>query len=193
MKKKLVFATGNRHKVAEVREIVGDRYEILSLADIGCTEEIPETAPDLEGNALLKARFVQEHFGLDCFAEDTGLEVAALQGAPGVFSARYAGPGRSARENTALLLRNLEGSPVREAQFRTVIALLLKGETRLFEGVVKGEIALSPSGEGGFGYDPVFVPSGFPCTFAEMGPEAKNTISHRGIAVSQLLKYLEEA
>ena len=192
MKKKLVFATGNRHKVAEVREIVGDRYEILSLADIGCTEEIPETAPDLEGNALLKARFVLEHFGLDCFAEDTGLEVAALQGAPGVFSARYAGPGKSARENTALLLRNLEGSPVREAQFRTVVALLLKGETRLFEGVVKGEIAQSPSGEGGFGYDPVFIPSGFPCTFAEMSPETKNAISHRGKAVSQLLKYLED-
>jgi XTP/dITP diphosphohydrolase len=190
MKKKLVFATGNPHKVSEVRKIIGDRYEILSLEDIGCVEDIPETAPDLAGNALLKAQFVLEHFGLDCFAEDTGLEVIALNGAPGVYSARYAGPGRSAAENTALLLHNLKGVPNREAQFRTVIALLMKGKTHFFEGKVEGVIAPAASGEGGFGYDPVFVPNGFSCTFAEMGPEAKNAISHRGKAVEQLLQFL---
>lgn len=193
MKEKLVFATGNRHKLAEVREIVGSKYAILSLEDIGCTEEIPETAPDLEGNALLKARFVLEQFGLDCFAEDTGLEVAALGGAPGVYSARYAGPAKSTEENTALLLRNMDGVAAREAQFRTVIALLLKGKTHLFEGTVKGTIANSPAGSRGFGYDPVFVPEGFSCTFAEMEPEAKHAISHRGKAVAQLLQFLAKA
>lgn len=190
MKEKLVFATGNPHKVSEVQNIVGDKYEILSLGDIGCTEDIPETAPDLEGNALLKAQFVKERFGLDCFAEDTGLEVTVLNGAPGVYSARYAGPGRNSAENTALLLRNLEGIQNREAQFRTVIALLINGETHFFEGKAEGAIATAAFGKGGFGYDPVFVPNGYSCTFAEMGPEAKNAISHRGKAVAQLLHFL---
>lgn len=190
MKEKLVFATGNPHKVSEVQNIVGDKYEILSLGDIGCTEDIPETAPDLEGNALLKAQFVKERFGLDCFAEDTGLEVTVLNGAPGVYSARYAGPGRNSAENTALLLRNLEGIQNREAQFRTVIALLINGETHFFEGKAEGAIATAAFGKGGFGYDPVFVPNGYSCTFAEMDPEAKNAISHRGKAVAQLLHFL---
>lgn len=190
MKEKLVFATGNPHKVSEVRNIIGDKYEILSLEDIGCADDIPETAPDLKGNALLKAQFVKEQFGLDCFAEDTGLEVTALHGAPGVYSARYAGPGRDSAENTALLLHNLEGKVNREAQFRTVIALLINGETHFFEGKAEGTIAAAASGKGGFGYDPVFVPNGFSCTFAEMDPVAKNAISHRGKAVAQLLHFL---
>jgi XTP/dITP diphosphohydrolase len=193
MKKKLVFATGNRHKVTEVQEIIGDRYEILSLKDIGCAEDIPETAPDLTGNALLKARFVKDHFGFDCFAEDTGLEVDALAGAPGVYSARYAGPGKAAEDNLALLLKNLEGIQQRGAQFRTVIALLLNGETHTFEGMVRGSIARSPSGNGGFGYDPVFLPIGNSLTFAEMTATEKHAISHRGKAVAKLLDFLDRA
>ncbi len=191
MKKKLVFATGNRHKVAEVQEIIGDRYDILSLKDIGCEEDIPETAPDLKGNALLKARFVKDRFGYDCFAEDTGLEVDALGGAPGVYSARYAGPGKDSSDNMALLLKNLSGIHQRGAQFRTVIALILYGETYTFEGTVRGTIAHQPSGNGGFGYDPVFLAVGNSLTFAEMAASEKHAISHRGKAVVQLLDFLE--
>jgi XTP/dITP diphosphohydrolase len=191
MKKKLVFATGNRHKVAEVQEIIGDRYDILSLKDIGCEEDIPETAPDLKGNALLKARFVKDRFGYDCFAEDTGLEVDALGGAPGVYSARYAGPGKDSSDNMALLLKNLSGIHQRGAQFRTVIALILYGETHTFEGTVRGTIAHQPSGNGGFGYDPVFLAVGNSLTFAEMAASEKHAISHRGKAVVQLLDFLE--
>lgn len=193
MKKKLVFATGNSHKVSEVQEIIGDRYEILSLKDIGCEEDIPETEPDLEGNALLKARFVKERFGLDCFAEDTGLEVQALGGAPGVYSARYAGPDKDSAANTALLLKNLEGVQERSARFRTVIALLLYGKTYTFEGTVGGAIAHRPSGSGGFGYDPVFLPHGNSRTFAEMNASEKHAISHRGKAVEQLIAFLARA
>ena len=191
MKKKLVFATGNRHKVAEVQEIIGDRYDILSLKDIGCEEDIPETAPDLKGNALLKARFVKDRFGYDCFAEDTGLEVDALGGAPGVYSARYAGPGKDSSDNMALLLKNLSGIHQRGAQFRTVIALILYGETHTFEGTVRGTITHQPSGNGGFGYDPVFLAVGNSLTFAEMAAAEKHAISHRGKAVVQLLDFLE--
>lgn len=189
--KTLLFATGNPHKVKEVREILAERYEVKSLHDIGCQEDIPETAPTLEGNALLKARYVVDRYGMDCFAEDTGLEVDALGGAPGVFSARYAGEDKNPKANMSLLLKNLEEQPNRNAQFRTVIALCLEGKEFLFEGIVRGVIAKIPSGEGGFGYDPVFVPEGYSQSFAQIPAEEKNRISHRGKAVSKLLEFLK--
>ena len=189
--KTLLFATGNPHKVKEVREILAERYEVKSLHDIGCQEDIPETAPTLEGNALLKARYVVDRYGMDCFAEDTGLEVDALGGAPGVFSARYAGEDKNPQANMSLLLKNLEEQPNRNAQFRTVIALCLEGKEFLFEGIVRGVIAKIPSGEGGFGYDPVFVPEGYSQSFAQIPAEEKNRISHRGKAVSKLLEFLK--
>jgi XTP/dITP diphosphohydrolase len=189
--KTLLFATGNPHKVKEVREILAEWYDIKSLQDIGCQEDIPETAPTLEGNALLKARYIVGQYGMDCFAEDTGLEVDALGGAPGVFSARYAGEDKNPQANMALLLKNLEGQSNRKAQFRTVIALCLEGKEFLFEGIVRGTIAGAPAGEGGFGYDPVFVPEGFAQSFAQMPAEEKNQISHRGRAVAKLLEFLK--
>lgn len=188
---KIVFATNNAHKLAELRQIAGDRYEILSLADIDCHDDIPETAETLEGNALQKARWVKERYGYDCFADDTGLEVEALGGAPGVHSARYApGDGHDSAANTALLLKNMEGMENRSARFRTVIALINDGETRMFEGEVKGCILTAPRGEGGFGYDPVFMPEGWDKSFAEATPEEKNAVSHRGRATRALLDYL---
>ena len=189
----LVFATNNAHKLDEIRQIVGDRINILSLNDIGCHDDIPETAPTLEGNALAKARWVKEHYGYDCFADDTGLEVDALGGEPGVRSARYApGDGHDAAANTALLLANLREVPEgrRTARFRTAIALILDGREHLFEGKIEGEITVAPSGEGGFGYDPVFRPEGWTRTFAEAAPEEKNAVSHRGRATSKLLDFL---
>lgn len=188
---KIVFATNNAHKLAELRQIAGDRYEILSLADIDCHDDIPETAETLEGNAQQKARWVKERYGYDCFADDTGLEVEALGGAPGVHSARYApGDGHDSAANTALLLKNMEGMENRSARFRTVIALINDGETRMFEGEVKGCILTAPRGEGGFGYDPVFMPEGWDKSFAEATPEEKNAVSHRGRATRALLDYL---
>lgn len=188
---KIVFATNNAHKLAELRQIAGNRYEILSLADIDCHDDIPETAETLEGNALQKARWVKERYGYDCFADDTGLEVEALGGAPGVHSARYApGDGHDSAANTALLLKNMEGKENRAARFRTVIALIKDGETRMFEGEVKGCILSAPQGEGGFGYDPVFMPEGWDKSFAEATPEEKNAVSHRGRATRALLDYL---
>lgn len=188
----LVLASNNAHKLDEMRRIAGDRMTILSLADIGCTDDIPETADTLEGNALIKARYVKEHFGYDCFADDTGLEVEALDGAPGVRSARYApGDGHDSAANTALLLRNLEEKSSRKARFRTVIALILGGQEHLFEGIVEGSITENPLGEAGFGYDPVFRPDGWTETFAQASPERKNAVSHRGRATAALLNFID--
>ncbi|MCM1051270.1 MAG: non-canonical purine NTP diphosphatase [Paenibacillus sp.] len=186
----IVFATNNQHKLSEIRRIVGDRYRILSLSEIGCHEDIPETADTLMGNALQKARYVKEHYGYDCFADDTGLMVDALDGAPGVYSARYAGPGHDSVANMRLLLKNMEGHDDRSARFVTVIALLLGEKEMTFEGKVEGEILREPEGDGGFGYDPVFRPEGSELSFALMTPDAKNAISHRGRATAELLKYL---
>ncbi len=186
----IVFATNNRHKLSELRAIVGDRLRILSLSDIGCHDDIPETADTLAGNALMKARYVKEHYGYDCFADDTGLMVDALDGAPGVYSARYAGPGHDSRANVGLLLRNLQGVTDRRARFVTVMALILNGEEHLFEGKVEGRILTEPHGDAGFGYDPIFQPDESDCSFACMSAEAKNAISHRGRATARLIEYL---
>ncbi len=191
MIKQIVFATNNAHKLSEVQAVLGDRFRLVTLAECGITEEIPEDAPTLEGNALQKARYVHERTGADCFADDTGLEVDALDGAPGVHSARYATDGHDFAANNRLLLRNLAGSADRSAHFRTVIALILDGREYLFEGRVDGRIAESEAGYGGFGYDPLFVPEGFDKTFAEMDADEKNAISHRGRAVRRLVEFLQ--
>ena len=189
--KQLVFATNNEHKLREVRQILGSQYEVLGLADIGCHDDIPETAPTLEGNALQKARWVYERYGHNCFADDTGLEVEALDGAPGVHTARYAGPGHDTDANVDLLLHNMQGKENRHAQFRTAIALIEGGEEHLFEGAVQGDILTERRGDGGFGYDPVFAPDGHGgLSFAELGAETKNSISHRAVAVKHLCEYL---
>lgn len=190
MKREIVFATNNPHKLQELRRIAGDSWTILSLEDIGCHEDIPETADTLEGNAQQKARFIKEKYGYDCFADDTGLIVDALDGAPGVYSARYAGPGHDSQANMKLLLANMEGKDNRTARFRTVIALVQGNEMHLFEGVVEGEITLAPAGDSGFGYDPVFKPVESNVTFAEMDADSKNAISHRGRATAKLINYL---
>lgn len=190
MKQKIVFATNNAHKLEEVAAILGDSFEVLSLREIGCDADIPETADTFAGNALQKARYVKEHYGYDCFADDSGLEVDVLDGAPGVYSARYSGGGSEA--NMDKLLLNLTGKSERGAQFRTVIALLIGEQTQLFEGVVRGAIIEERRGEGGFGYDPIFVPEGYDKTFAELGSEVKNRISHRAKAVELLAQYLNK-
>ena len=183
--KELVFATNNAHKLDEIRSILGGKIKVLSLSDIGCHADIPETADTLEGNALIKARYVYEHYGLDCFADDTGLEVRALGGLPGVHTARYAYPDRHDPEaNMDKLLGELEEKNDRHARFRTVIALIEKGREHLFEGVVEGEITASRQGTEGFGYDPVFAPEGLGETFAQLGSDIKNSMSHRARAVS---------
>ena len=189
--RKLIFATNNAHKLGEVQALLGDAFELVTLRECGITEDIPETAETLEGNALQKASYVYEKTGLDCFADDTGLEVDALNGAPGVHSARYATDGHDFAANNRLLLKNLEGVVDRTARFRTVIALILDGVEYTFEGRVEGTIATSESGSEGFGYDPLFVPSGEIITFAQMSAEAKNAISHRGQAVAKLVKFLK--
>lgn len=189
---KLVFATNNAHKLEEIRAMLGSDMEVLSLSDIDCHDDIPETADTLEGNALIKARWVKERYGFDCFADDTGLEVTALGGAPGVHTARYAYPDRHDPEaNTQKLLSELNGATDRSAQFRTAIALILDGEEHLFEGVVKGFISTEKRGTEGFGYDPVFMPEDLGRTFAELGTEVKNRISHRARAVAQLVGFLQ--
>ena len=188
----IVFATNNAHKLTEIRRIVGDKFRILSIQEIGCEEDIPETATTLEGNALMKARYVKEHYGYDCFADDTGLMVDALDGAPGIYSARYAGPGHDSAANMKLLLRNLEGVTERSARFITVIALILNGKEMTFEGRVEGEILTAPRGTDGFGYDPVFKPVESTLAFAEMSADDKNAISHRGRATARLLDYLSK-
>ena len=188
--KKFVFATNNAHKLKEVAAIVGHQIELLSLEDIGCHDDIPETSDTLEGNALQKAKYVYERYHIDCFADDTGLEVEALDGAPGVYAARYAGEGHNSEENIRKLLHELEGKDNRKARFRTVFALIINGKEHLFEGIVKGEIIATKRGTSGFGYDPVFVPEGFTQTFAEMSDAQKNKISHRAIGVNKLCKFL---
>ena len=192
IKRKLVFATNNAHKLEEVAAILGDQVELLSLNDIGCQADIPETAETLEGNALLKSSYIYKNYHLDCFADDTGLEVEALNGAPGVYSARYAGgEGHDAQANMLKLLHELEGKENRKAQFRTAISLILDGKEYLFEGVIKGEIIKEKRGDSGFGYDPVFMPKGYDRTFAELGNDIKNQISHRALAVQKLCEFLQ--
>lgn len=190
--RKLIFATNNAHKLGEVQALLGDAFTLVTLRECGITEDIPETADTLEGNALQKARYVYEKTGLECFADDTGLEVDALGGAPGVHSARYATDGHDFAANNRLLLKNLEGITDRTARFRTVIALILDGVEYTFEGRVEGTIATAESGSEGFGYDPLFVPSGEIITFAQMSAEAKNAISHRGRAVAKLVNFLKD-
>jgi len=187
---KLVFATNNKHKLEEVSAILPDSIKLVSLADIDCYDDIPETAETLEGNALQKAMYVKDHFGLDCFADDTGLEVEALNNAPGVYSARYAGPEHDAEANMEKMIRELKGKENRNARFRTVIALLLDGKEYYFEGIINGIIIDEKRGDAGFGYDPIFIPSGYDQTFAEMGNELKNKISHRALAVQKLAAFL---
>lgn len=186
----LVFATNNPHKAKEVEQILGGNYQVKTLRDIGCLDDIAETEATLEGNALLKARYVKENFGYDCFSEDTGLEVDALGGEPGVHTARYAGEQRNAADNMNLLLRNLAGKDNRDARFRTVIALIFNGKEKIIEGICEGRIAMEQHGTGGFGYDPVFIPEGYEQTFAELGDDIKNRISHRARATKKLMELL---
>ena len=188
--KKLVFVTNNANKLSEVRAILATQYEIISLAELNCFDDIPETADTLEGNALLKAQYIFDKFQVNCFADDTGLEVDALNGAPGVYSARYAGEDNDAKKNVEKLLLNLTGESIRTANFRTVIALIENGKIHYFEGKIEGKIATEPKGETGFGYDPVFIPDGYSQSFAELGTEEKNKISHRALAVQKLADYL---
>ncbi|SDC96376.1 XTP/dITP diphosphohydrolase [Algoriphagus faecimaris] len=189
---KICFATNNAHKIEEVKAALGEKYQIVSLSEIGCQEELPETGNTLEYNAFQKARYVKDNYGVDCFADDTGLEVIALNGAPGVYSGRYAGETRSDQRNMDLLLENLKGIKSREARFRTVIALILEGKEYQFEGIAEGEILEERVGEKGFGYDPVFRPLGYDRTFAELSMVEKNEISHRGKAVKALIDFLNQ-
>lgn len=188
--KKLVFATNNEHKLEEARAILAGQFEVVSLAEIGCHDEIPETADTLEGNSLIKARWVKEKYGYDCFADDTGLMVEALDGAPGVYSARYAGEHCTFADNVNKMLLEMTGKQNRKAYFATVISLILNGETKTFEGRVDGTIATEAHGNGGFGYDPIFIAEETGRSFAEMAPEEKNAISHRGRAMRKLAEYL---
>lgn len=187
---KICFATNNKKKIEEVKAALGPEFELVSLQEIGCVEELPETGDTLGHNAFQKARYVKDHFGVDCFADDTGLEVEALDGAPGVYSGRFAGEPRSDERNIDLLLEKMEEKPNRKARFRTVIALILEGKEYQFEGVAEGEILKERVGEKGFGYDPVFKPIGFDKTFAQLSLEEKNQISHRGKAVKALIEFL---
>ena len=189
---KLVFATNNQNKVNEIKSLLGEGVEILSLKDIGCNEELPETQETLEGNALQKASYVADKYGVNCFADDTGLEVESLNGAPGVYSARYAGVECKAEDNMAKVLSELDGKENRTAKFRTIVALILNGEEHSFEGKIDGSITRSKSGSDGFGYDPIFQPNGFDTTFSEMSMSQKNAISHRGKAVAELVAFLKE-
>lgn len=188
---KICFATNNKKKIAEVKAALGMEFTIVSLEEIGCVEELPETGNTLDHNAFQKARYVKEHYGVDCFADDTGLEVDILEGAPGVYSGRFAGEPRSDERNVDLLLEKMKGAENRLAKFRTVIALILEGKEYSFEGIAAGEITETRIGEGGFGYDPVFKPQGYGKTFAELSMEEKNIISHRGIAVQALSRFLK--
>ena len=190
-KKEIVFATNNLHKLEEIRQIIGNKFNILSLKDINCNEDIPETATTLEGNAEIKARYIKEHYGYDCFADDTGLEVEALGGEPGVLSARYAGENHDSQANMELLLKNLSGKENRAARFRTVIALLIGDELTLMDGIVEGVITYERAGDSGFGYDPIFKPNESDVTFAQMSSDDKNKISHRGRATVKLIDKLD--
>jgi XTP/dITP diphosphohydrolase len=186
----LVFATNNKHKLEEITHIIGDRYTIISLKELGCYNDIPETETTLEGNALLKARYIHSRYHCNCFADDTGLEIEALQGEPGVYSARYAGEHCSFEDNIVKVLQKMEGKTNRKALFRTVIALIIDNQEYLFEGCIKGSIIEDQKGISGFGYDPIFIPDGYTQTFAEMGDELKNRISHRAIATQKLIDFL---
>lgn len=186
----LIFATNNNHKLAEIQAMLTGTYQLKNLKSIGCTTDIPENEKTIVGNALAKARYVKQHFGLDCFADDTGLEIDALNGEPGVYSARYAGPEKDANANMDLVLEKLTGKSNRRARFVTVIALIYRDKEYLFEGIVEGRIITEKRGTQGFGYDPIFVPKGFETTFAEMGMEEKAAISHRGRAVAKLVAFL---
>ena len=187
---KLVFATNNEHKLTEIKKMLNNKFELISLNEIGCTDDIPETADTLEGNASQKARYIFEKYGVNCFADDTGLEVEALGIAPGVYSARYAGPQRSSDDNMQKLLFELREIKNRKARFRTAISLIINGKETLFEGIVEGNILTEGKGEKGFGYDPIFQPLGYEQSFAEMALTEKNEISHRGRAVAKLISYL---
>ena len=189
---KLIFATNNAHKLREVSQVVGDRFTLLTPRECGIDEDIPEEQPTLEGNALQKARYIYARTGMDCFADDTGLEVDALGGEPGVRSARYATDGHDDEANKRLLLERMQGVEARGAQFRTAIALIIGGKEYLFEGIVRGNITLEVQGDGGFGYDPLFVAEGCEQSFAEISAEEKNAISHRGRAVRKLAEFLQE-
>ena len=189
---KLVFASNNKNKIQEIQALVPNTFQIVSLEDIGCFEDIPETADTIEGNAILKANYVTEKYGYDCFADDTGLEVDALNGAPGVYSARYAGEQKDANDNMDKLLSELKDKSNRKANFKTVIALNLNGKQNLFTGIINGKIIEEKIGTNGFGYDPIFVADGFDKTFAELSMEEKSTISHRGIAVKELILFLQK-
>ena len=191
-KKEIVFATNNLHKLEEIRQIIGNKFNILSLKDINCNEDIPETATTLEGNAEIKARYIKEHYGYDCFADDTGLEVEVLGGEPGVLSARYAGENHDSQANMNLLLKKMSGKDNRAARFRTVIALIIGDEMTLMDGIVEGEITQERAGDSGFGYDPIFKPVESDLTFAQMSSEDKNKISHRGRATAKLIDKLEK-
>lgn len=196
--KRIVFATNNAHKLGEIRDILKHDFSVVSLEDIGCHDDIPETSATLEGNALQKARYIHERYGIDCFADDTGLEVEALGGGPGIYTARFGvmngyGDDHDAEANTRCLLDKLKGESNRAAQFRTAIALILDGKEYLFEGIAKGVITEEKRGEKGFGYDPVFMPEGYGETFAELGVGTKNTISHRAKAVAKLADFLRTA
>jgi XTP/dITP diphosphohydrolase len=186
----LVFATNNWHKLTEIAGMLDDRFRVLGLSDIGCSEELPEEGETLEANATQKAFYLYNKYGYDCFADDTGLEVEALGGKPGVYSARYAGPGRNSEDNMTQLLEQLSEIKDRRARFRTVISLIVGGKELLFEGVAEGVILEARRGSGGFGYDPVFLPEGYDRTFAELSPEEKNIISHRGKAFRKMVAYL---
>ena len=188
----IIFATHNQHKTQEARAILGDNWTLKNLHDIGCEEEIPETADTLQGNALQKAQYVVDHFHANCFADDTGLEIEALDGRPGVYSARYAGEHCTYQDNVHKVLEEMQGMTNRKACFKTVVALILDGETYLFEGRVDGKIIETPRGTSGFGYDPVFMPDGYDQTFAEMGDELKNSISHRARAMQKLMEFLKK-
>lgn len=188
---KLVFASNNKNKIAEIKKLLPNTIQLLSLADIGCHEDIAETANTIEGNAQLKANYVKKHYHYNCFADDTGLEVEALNGAPGVFSARYAGEHKNDTDNIKKLLLNLSETKNRKAQFKTVISLCLDNQEFNFTGICKGEITTQPAGIKGFGYDPIFTPEGYQETFAEMPQDEKNKISHRGKALQKLLAFLE--
>ena len=188
----LVFASSNKNKIFEIQSMLPETIQILSLEDIGCLEEIPETADTIEGNAILKANYISNKYGYDCFADDTGLEVTALNGEPGVFSARYAGEQRNSDDNMNKLLEQLSDKNDRKAQFKTVIALNIKGKQELFTGIAEGEITVAKTGTKGFGYDPIFQPIGYKETFAELSLEIKNEISHRGKATQKLINFLKK-
>jgi XTP/dITP diphosphohydrolase len=190
--KRIVFATNNKHKLKEIREILNDKYIVISLSELGCFDDIPETETTLEGNALLKALYVNQQYSIDCFADDTGLEVEALSGRPGVYSARYAGEEQNAENNIVKVLEEMKGETNRKARFRTVIALIFNKNEYYFEGTIEGELITEKHGTNGFGYDPIFVPTGYNQTFAEMPLNQKNKISHRALAVAKLVTFLKQ-